>query len=230
MTAASWSRLFRSGGACRGARRSAPAPSPGTSTALPSSAAVGRAGARTPPRRAGCRRRARGARCVSAGRTVARAARRPGGRSPRPERGKVDRAVAFREPAAQTRMLLVQLGTGGAEQEERHTFRPVRHVLEEREEGRVGPVQILEDEHRRPPVGERLQEAPPGGERLLLRCGLGPTPTSGARRALSQAGRDRPPGSARSSFASASSGESVSRMPHSALTISPSAQKAMPSP
>ena len=81
-------------------------------------------------------------------------------------------------------MLLVQLGAGGAEEEQRHAFRPLRHVLEEREERRVGPVQILEDEHVRPCAGEVLAEPTPCGERLLLRGGL-------ARRHR-QAGRDEP--------------------------------------
>jgi hypothetical protein len=46
-------------------------------------------------------------------------------------------------------MLLLQLGTSGAEEEQRHALRPVGQVLEEREQGVIGPVQVLEDEHGR---------------------------------------------------------------------------------
>ena len=62
--------------------------------------------------------------------------------------------------------------------------------------------------------GQRLEEAPPRGERLLLRGGLRQRPRRaepGA--AFSQARSGSSGGSARSSFASASSGESDSRMP-----------------
>ena len=47
------------------------------------------------------------------------------------QRGEVDR-VALRRPAAQARMLLVQLRAGGAKQKQRHPLRPVGQVLEER--------------------------------------------------------------------------------------------------
>jgi hypothetical protein len=67
----------------------------------------------------------------------------------------------------------MQLRSSRAEQEERNTLRPVRQVLEEGQEGRVSPVQILETEHCRPPLRKRLQESPPRGIGLLLRRGLG---------------------------------------------------------
>ena len=67
------------------------------------------------------------------------------------ERGEVDRGRVA-QAGRPGRMLLVQLGTGRAEQEERHALRPVGQVLEEGEQGRVCPVQILEDEHRLPPL------------------------------------------------------------------------------
>ena len=69
-------------------------------------------------------------------------------------------------------MLLLQLRTGGAEHQQRHAFRPVGQMLEEGEQGRVCPVQILEHQHGRPLGGQRLQEAPPCGEGLLLGGGL----------------------------------------------------------
>ena len=46
-------------------------------------------------------------------------------------------------------------------------------MLEKGEQGGVGPVQILEDEHRLPRLRPALsQNTPPSGERLLLRGGL----------------------------------------------------------
>ncbi len=39
-------------------------------------------------------------------------------------------------------------------------------VLEEVEQREIGPVQILDDEHRRIPLGDRLEERAPRGERL----------------------------------------------------------------
>ena len=44
---------------------------------------------------------------------------------------------------------------------------PVDQVVDEVEQVVVGPVQILEDEHQRPTLGERLEEAAPGGESLV---------------------------------------------------------------
>ena len=128
-------------------------------------------------------------------------------------------------------MALVQLRPGRADDQQRHALRPVGQVLEEGEQRGVGPVQILEDEHRRPVGREPLEEAPPGGEGLLARRPAPPAmPTSGARRACSQSRSGSSSGNACSIFAAACSGESDSRMPASALTISPSAQNAIPSP
>ena len=66
-------------------------------------------------------------------------------------------------------MLLVQLRPSGTQNEQRHPLRPVGQVLEELEQRRVGPVQILEHQHRRPVRRQPLAEAPPGRKRLLLR-------------------------------------------------------------
>jgi hypothetical protein len=56
------------------------------------------------------------------------------------------------------------------------------------------------------------------------------TPTSGASLWISHCRSDSSGETAVSSFAAATSAESDSRMPASALMISPSAQKVMPSP
>ena len=105
-------------------------------------------------------------------------------------------------------------------------------MLEEREQRRVGPVQILEHEHRRP--------APPRAPSQKRRQAVNDSSCDGRLAgAADQRRQPRPQpgpirvvlrGSARSSFAAACSGESDSRMPHSAFTISPNAQNAIPSP
>ncbi len=43
---------------------------------------------------------------------------------------------------------------------------PVDELVDEVEQALVGPVQVLEHEDERPLLGERLEEAPPGGEGL----------------------------------------------------------------
>ena len=72
-------------------------------------------------------------------------------------------------PGEPVRRALVQLGAGGADKEHRHPLRPFDDVLEKGEQRLLGPVQVLEDEDGRTRCGDRLQEAPPGGERLLSR-------------------------------------------------------------
>jgi len=47
-------------------------------------------------------------------------------------------------------------------------------VADEGQQGVVGPVQVLEDHDQRPPGRHRLEEAPPGGEGLLLLRRRGP--------------------------------------------------------
>ena len=66
-------------------------------------------------------------------------------------------------------MLLVELGPSGAEQEQRHPFGPVGQVLEKGEHRLVRPVQVVEYQHGGVLRGQPFEEAPPGGEGLLLR-------------------------------------------------------------
>ena len=64
------------------------------------------------------------------------------------QRGEVDgRRVA--QPGRPGRMLLLQLRTRRTEHEQRHALRPIGEMLEERQQGIIGPVQVLEHEHRR---------------------------------------------------------------------------------
>ena len=51
--------------------------------------------------------------------------------------------------------------------------RPLEQVLDEVEQARVGPVQVLEDEHDGPLLGQPLEEEPPRGEEILP-VGSGP--------------------------------------------------------
>jgi hypothetical protein len=64
--------------------------------------------------------------------------------------------------------VVVQLGTGGTHDQQRHPGRPLHQVPREGQQGRVGPVQILEHDHQRPLGGHGCEEAPPGSKRLLL--------------------------------------------------------------
>jgi hypothetical protein len=61
----------------------------------------------------------------------------------------------------------VQLGSGGAEEHDGVADRPVREVVDEVEQAGIGPVQILEDEHERSGLGERLEQTTPRREGLL---------------------------------------------------------------
>ena len=102
-------------------------------------------------------------------------------------------------------------------------------MLQEREHGVIGPVEVLDDQHQRAIGGHALDERAPGGERLF--------PVGGRRlqaderqHPFAQPGLVGPGGTTASSFAAAVAGESDSRIPACAFTISPSAQKVIPSP
>ena len=131
---------------------------------------------------------------------------------------------------SEMRVLLVQLRPSGAEKEERNALGPVGKVFQERQQGGIGPVQVLEDEHRLTPRGQKLDEATPCSEGLLLGYGIAACAdereeTSPQPRDVGVVCRER-----RGQLGRGLLGESDSRIPHSAFTISPSAQKAIPSP
>ena len=108
-------------------------------------------------------------------------------------------------------------------------------MVEEVEQAVVGPVEVFEHQHERPPLRERLEQATPGGERLFaalargsVECEQQPQVTLdplGLPRVGDEvahcAVRASPPPSPR---------RRVSRIPAWALTISPSAQNVTPSP
>ena len=62
---------------------------------------------------------------------------------------------------------LEQLGPRRRDDEERDVRDPVDELVEEVEQALVGPVDVLEDENERALLGESLEEAAPGGERLV---------------------------------------------------------------
>ena len=67
-----------------------------------------------------------------------------------------------------------QFRTRRRDDEGRHAARPVREVVDEVEHAVVCEVEILEDEHERPLLGERLQEAAPRRKRLVAPIGADP--------------------------------------------------------
>ena len=87
------------------------------------------------------------------------------------ERREVDRGRVAKA-GRPVRIPLVELRARGADDHQRHARRPVGQVLEEGEQRAVGPVEVLEDQHGGPLLGQGLQEAPPCRERLLLRGGF----------------------------------------------------------
>ena len=70
-------------------------------------------------------------------------------------------------PAAPGGPTIEQFRPRGAQDEQRHPRRPLDELVDEVEHRRVRPVEILEDEHGRTLVRERLQEAAPSGKGLL---------------------------------------------------------------
>ncbi len=69
--------------------------------------------------------------------------------------------------AAPARSALEELGPRSRDDEQRHVGQPVDELVEEVEEALVGPVDVLDDDDERALLGETLEEAAPGGERLV---------------------------------------------------------------
>ena len=189
---------------------------------------------RTARRRAGFRRRVRGA-SLGLGRETGRSSSaRPGaGRLARPTAARA-RAWARWLPAAPARAALEQLRPGGRDDEQRHSVtqstrsstkssRPHRPSGDPRRRARAGAA-------RRAPRGSGarrrslVRRSPPAPPRR-------PSPTSGRRCDSTHVRRPAPArasATAARSFAATSAGVSCSRMPACAFTISPSAQSSRP--
>ena len=69
--------------------------------------------------------------------------------------------------AAPVGMDVEQLGSRHAEQEDRSVARVVREVVDEVDEGRLRPLEVVEDDDERARLRERLEELAHGPERLL---------------------------------------------------------------
>ena len=76
-------------------------------------------------------------------------------------------------PRPPRRSIPQQLRTGGGDEDDRRVDRPLDEVVEEFDEGVVGPVKVLYHEDERVAGGERLEVALPGIEQLRpLHSGL----------------------------------------------------------
>ena len=154
-----------------------------------------------------------------------------------PESGERLTVARVRLAAAPAGPPLEQLRAGGADDQQRHRARAVGEQVDEVEQRVVGPVHVLEHEDGRAVLRQRLEEAPPGRERLRRgrprRRARRPRPgrpagAGGARPSGGRAPRRARAETASRSFSPATAAPSDSRMPACALTISPSAQNATP--
>ena len=75
-----------------------------------------------------------------------------------------------RLPAAPGTASLQQLGPRRPDDDQRRGAKQVDEVVQELEQAVVGPVQVLEDEHCRPALGDGVEEPAPGGRRGLRRA------------------------------------------------------------
>ena len=79
-----------------------------------------------------------------------------------------DQGIRVRARVDPTGAKLEEIGAGDADEEERSAG-PTEQVLDHIEEGRSGPVDVLNEDDDRPPVGECLEQAPQRPRRLI--CG-----------------------------------------------------------
>ena len=106
--------------------------------------------------------------CCASAASSGRASRRPISSAVcSSESGESASVVAFELAAAPAGPALEELGPRGRDDEERNVGHPVDELVEEVEEALVGPVDVLDDEDERALLGETLEEAAPGGERLV---------------------------------------------------------------
>ena len=112
-------------------------------------------------------------------------------------------------------------------------MRPLEEVVDEVEQARVGEVEVLEDQDDRGGRRQPLEERPPGPEELL-RPDPGLDAEQGQQGRLDPAPllrvRARASASVSATFARVVASSSVSSRPARPRTISPSAQKLIPSP
>src|SRR5207244_8630969 len=63
------------------------------------------------------------------------------------------------------------LGTCQTEYEDRLVTAPIQQMLDEVEELRIGPLEVLEDEHDRAALCDPFDEPSPRSEQVVARCG-----------------------------------------------------------
>ena len=131
-------------------------------------------------------------------------------------------------------VVYLKLGTGRHDDEQRQARGAVGKMLEERDEGLVGPVEVFDDKHGRSGSRELLEETSPRAEGFLaLRWFCGGLQADQQCEAVAQI-HARVCGSGstsvRSSFEEMVSWSSVSKIPAWALTVPSRALKLIPSP
>ena len=101
-----------------------------------------------------------------------------------PDSGVSESVLAFVLPPAPVLPALEQLGPGRADDQQRHRAGAVSQQVDEVQQRVVGPVDVLEHQHRRAVLGECLEEPPPRRERLRpdhcsppVECRAPPIPT-----------------------------------------------------
>ena len=140
------------------------------------------------------------------------------------DRGRVGLAAGPGRPRIQ------QLGPGGAHDQERTAAGPVCHVLDQVEQRRLGPVHVLEHQHRGPRAGDQLERPPHRPEHLLGRC----RGTSQTDRTGDPVGQDHPVLVLRDQqlecFCGRCHGRLDSPIPATLRSISATGQNVIPSP
>ena len=138
--------------------------------------------------------------------------------------------------AAPVRPALEQLGSRAGDDEERYALDEVDEAVDEVEQPVVGPLEVVDHEDERSPLGERLEEDPPAGEELRpavaepTSSGVEPDERLEARRDPARSASGTRSSTLSASFVAVSAASSFSWIPACALTISPSAQNETPSP
>ena len=74
-------------------------------------------------------------------------------------------------PRSPVRAAFEQLGPRQRHDQDRMRAAPLEHVVDEVEEARIGPLEVLEDEDRHAQVRDALEERAPGREQLLALAG-----------------------------------------------------------
>ena len=120
--------------------------------------------------------------------------------------------------------VLQELRPGHGHQQDGGAAAVVGHVLDQVEQARLGPVEVVEHHHQRPPPGQQLQQPPERPGRLLGRAGGGLEPDQLGDPAGDVLAVAPPASSSRRSLALASAGASVSAMPAAWRTISATGQ------